>query len=675
MLLLLALSCAPKPAEPLPAAPVAAPPAPVPAYARAMLDAMDTTADPCQDFYQYACGNWVKNTALPADKPIWARSFSVIREENLTAERELLEAAAKGTPTDPDQARLGNFYGACMDEAAVDAKGMAPIQPLLGEIAAVKDLKGFAVVSGKLSALGVNGLATAWVDGDYKDPATSILYLSQGGLSLPDRDYYLVKDEGNAALLKKLEATVAAQLGRAGVKDAATLAPQVVAFEAAIAEAQVPRADLRDPDKTYHKIDRAGLVKTAPDLSWDLWLDAAGGKGLTAISVETPEVYTKYGALVKKTPLPVLKAWASYATIARFSGALDSATFTTNFELARAITGQKEPEARWKRCVRATDTALGEAVGKAWVEKRFAGDSKQIALGTIGEIERAFEAGLPGLAWMDDPTRARAVDKVKAILNKIGYPDVWRDYSALQVAPGTHFENVVAATRFENDRQLAKVGKPADRAEWYMTPPTVNAYYNATINEMVFPAGILQPPFFSRDFPSAMNYGAIGMVMGHELTHGFDDQGRKFDPQGKLSEWWTPEVSTRYEERAACVEKQYSGYEVQPGLKVNGTLTLGENIADLGGLKLSHRAFKANKNPVASAVPGLTEDQVFFLAFAQGWCNVAAPEFQKVLVLSDSHSPGRFRVNGPVSNTPAFGEAFSCAAGTPMRPTSTCEVW
>lgn len=672
--LLIFLSCAPK-AAPLPIEAAPAPPPP-PAYATDMLDAMDTSVNPCEDFYAYACGGWLAKTQLPADKPIWSRSFSAIRDQNLASERKILEDAVANTSPTPDQARIGAFYGACMNEEQANTLALTPIQPMLAEIAAIKDLKGFAKVSGSLSARSVNALAGAWVDGDFKDPTTSILYMSQSGLSLPDRDYYLNTDEKSKATLVKLEETIAGHLTRAGVKDAAKLAPKVVELEKQLAGASVARADLRDPNKTYHKIDRAGLMKTSPDLHWDLWLDAAGGVGVTAISVETPDVFKKFNTIIKKTPITVLKAWLSFSAIHNFSRQLDTTTSAADFDLfGRTLSGQKEPEVRWKQCVRATDNALGQVVGRVWVEGNFPGDSKSIALNTISEIEQAFEKGLPGLAWMDDATRVAAVAKVHAITNKVGYPDNWRSYDTLKVQSNTYFENVIAANRFENDRQFAKVAKPVDRAEWLMNPPAVNAYYNATLNEIVFPAGILQPPFFKREWPAALNYGAIGMVMGHELTHGFDDEGRKFDPEGRLKEWWSPEVTARYEERAACVQKQYDGYEIQPGLNVNGALTLGENIADLGGLALSYRAFHAHTDLPPANIPGLSEDQAFFVAFAQGWCNVISPEFSKVLALSDPHSPGRYRVNGPASDTPAFAQAFNCAEGSKMRPVGACEVW
>jgi putative endopeptidase len=344
----------------------------------------------------------------------------------------------------------------------------------------------------------------------------------------------------------------------------------------------------------------------------------------------------------------------------------------------RELSGQKEIEPRWKRCVQATDDAVGEILGKAFVERQFAGESKTMALEMIQGIESAFAANLPDLSWMDDATRARAMEKMKALTNKIGYPDHWRDYSSLTFKKGDFFGNEIAARRFEARREVDRIGKPVDKTEWHMTPPTVNAYYNALANEMVFPAGIMQSPFFHRDFPAPMNYGGIGLVMGHELTHGFDDQGRKFDPKGRLEAWWDPSASKKFEERTACVEKLYEGYEVQPGVHLNGKLTMGENIADMGGVKEAYRAYHdwaGRQGDPEEKVAGLTPDQLFFVSFAQTWCTVASPEFERLRATVDPHSPPRFRIQGPLSNFPAFAKAFGCAEGTPMNPKNKCEIW
>lgn len=645
-----------------------------------LIASLDPTTHACDDFYQYACGGWLKSTPLPADKPVWSRSFSTIRDRNVETLHNILEKAAKEpTAGDADWAKIGAFYGSCMDEAAVEAAGAGALQPLAADIAKVKDVKGFMAMAGRLSLLSTDALVGAYIDGDYKDPKTSILYLTEGGIALPDRDYYIKTDADSLRVLADYEAHVATMLAFAGVPatDVAKQAKSVVGFEKSIAEAQIPRAELRDPDKTYHKIDRAGLLKLNPTMHWNVYLAGAGAPDATAISVETPEVFTKLEKLLKKTDVGTLRAYLTWYAIHALAPQLAGPIYGAHFEMfGKTILGQQQAEVRWKRCSTATDAALGEITGKYYVKERFPGDSKELALGLIKDVEEAFVKGLPGLSWMDDATRAKSIEKKDKITNKIGYPDVWRDYAALTVVAGKHAENVIAARLFENKRQMAKIGKPAERGEWFMSAGTVNAYYNATMNEMVFPAGILQPPFFDRTFPAAMNYGAIGMVMGHELSHGFDDSGRKFDGDGKMSAWWPADVVARYEERATCVKDQFDAYTIADGMHVKGDLTLGENIADLGGARASYRAWKAQSEPNAPAsVQGLTDDQLYFVAYAQGWCTVAAPQWEKMLVLSNPHSPAKYRVNGPLTNLPEFHAAFGCEEGKPMRSPKMCEVW
>jgi endothelin-converting enzyme/putative endopeptidase len=653
------------------------PPPPVPEYAKDLLAAIDTKANACDDFYQYACGAWEAATPLPADKPIWNKSFSVIHDRNRAAQKEVLEkAAANPGGGDADWARLGNFYGSCMDEAGVDAAGTKVLDPTFAEIDKLKDAKAAFGYAGKLGAWGVGAFVGGYVSPDYKDPSRYILVLSQAGLGLPDRDYYLGTDDKSKALLTAYEAHVAQMLGFAGSKDAAKDAKAVVAFETAIATLSVPRDQLRDPEATYHKIDRAGLVKLTPKLPWDTWLTNGGvPKDAVDISVEVPEVYQKLEALVVKTDIKTLRSYLKWQLLHTSAPYMSKPIYDANFAfMGVQLSGQKEPEPRWKRCTNATTNFIGEIPGRYFVQEHFAGDSKDIGVSMIKNIETAFADGLPKLLWMDDPTRARAKEKIAKINNKIGYPDKWKDYSALTITPGAWTANVMAAMKFENDRLTSRIGKSVDRTEWYMPPAMVNAYYDPSLNEMVFPAGILQSPFFDRAFPAAMNYGSIGMIMGHELSHGFDDTGRKFDGDGRMVEWWAPEVGARFEERTACVAKQYDAYTVTDGIHVNGTLTLGENIADIGGLRSAYRAWKASGAAPAN-VPGLTDDQLFFVAAAQSWCTVASPEIEKMRVLSDTHSPPKYRVNGPVSDLPEFAAAFGCAEGAPMRPANACEVW
>ena len=673
------LSCGEKEAPP-----VAAPAAVADPVAPGVLAAMDQAADPCQDFYQYACGGWLASTPLPADKPVWGRSFSTIDESNQKVLRELLDrAAADPSAGDGDWTRIGNFYGACMDQEGVDAAGLSPIEPLLNQIQAVKDPKGLMTVAGKLAAVGVPSVAGIYVESDFDDPTLTIAFVAQSGIGLPDRDYYLDESEEGQALLASYQELLAQVFTRLGKdKDPAARAAKVLALETEIARAHWAAEVVRDPAKTWHRIDRAGLVGLNPKLPWAGWLDAMGGAEVQAINVDTPEPVQATGALLLKalkTDPDTVRAWLSWRLISAESRHLSTDWYELTFDFyGRKVYGQQEPEERWKRCVDATENAMGQIVGKAYVAERFPGNSKEIALGLIGNIQDAFEAGLADLDWMDDTTRAAAIEKKQLLANKIGYPDSWRDYSALTTEPHSHLANVMAANRFENDRTLAQVGHPIDRSEWFMPPSMVNAYYHPLRNEMVFPAGILQPPFFDHTYPMAMNYGGIGMVMGHELTHGFDDTGRQFDGLGRMKPWWPEETVKRFEERTQCVIDQYDAYEVAPGLHVNGQLTIGENIADLGGTREAFRAWKAyeaSHGEGVAAVPPLSTDQLMFVAFAQGWCTVASPQYEKMQVVSNTHSPSRFRVNGPLSNLPEFAETFSCPVGTPMHPEKTCEVW
>lgn len=642
--------------------------------------ALDAKTDPCANFYQYACGGWLSRTKLPGDEPYWGRSFSEIEERNLAALRATLEAAVKAPGNDPERVKLGLFYASCMDEAGIEKLGGNPVKPLLSELDKVQDMPSLMEAVGRLHRQGFGGLFSIDVDADFKDPALNILHVGQGGLGLPDRDYYFKEDPKGVETRKQYGTFITNMLVLGGEKPeaAAPSAKAILAFETELARMSRPRAEMRDPVKLYNRVERVGLKKMAPDLPWDGYFKALGVPEVTQINVMVPEFFEGLNKKVPTTDPAVLRAYLKLRALSGSAEYLSKPFLVERFKFRQALTGQAEDQPRWKRCVYAAQGAMGEGLGKAFVEKYFPGRSKAIAKELIQRVENAFAAGMPKLPWMDEVTRQRAVGKMGKISNKIGFPEKWRDYGKLEVKAGDYFGNALRGDSFERARTLAKIGNKVDKTEWAFPAQIVNAFYNPLNNEMTFPAGILQPPFFKHDYPMAMNFGGIGMVMGHELTHGFDDSGRMFDADGKMVEWWAPEVSGKFDQAAQCINDMYSGFEAQPGLKVNGKLTLGENIADFGGIKSAYYAFKqwAKENPASQpSVAGLTEDQLFFLGFAQTWCSLSAPEFDRMLILSDPHSLPVFRVNGPLSHFPPFWEAFSCQQGAPMHPEKTCAVW
>jgi len=647
-----------------------------------VLGSMDRTADPCQDFYRYACGSWLDTTKLPSDQPRWSRSFSTIGERNREALRQLLEEAARDPgPAGTERQKTGDFYASCMDEAAVETIGAVPLRAWYDAVGAIKNVDDLFTLTGRMHSAGVPALFRFSSESDFKNPGLTIGFLSQGGLGLPDRDYYVSTDPKKQEILAAYGKHVEALFALAGVgpEKAAADAAKVVAFETELAKASRTRTEMRETDKLYNKIDRVGLDKLTPTLPWKLYLQSIGYPAITDISVSTPEFIEAMAKLIGATPRETIKAYLDWKVTHAFVDYLSKPFVDADFEFyGKTLSGQAEIQPRWKRCVAATGAALGEAMGKLYVEQQFPGASKQVAAEMIVDIEQAFESNLAGVEWMDDATREAARVKARSIGNKIGFPDEWRDYSSLAVTRGDYLGNVVSGARFENARDWNKVGKPTDRVEWEIPPQTVNAYYHPVRNEIVFPAGILQPPFFHKDYPAALNYGGIGAVVGHELTHGFDDQGRKFDSTGVLREWWAPEVAGRFEQAAKCVANQFSNFEVEPGVTVNGQLTLGEDIADLGGVKEAYSAYKSWETrhgeppPIA---PGLTNDQLLFVGWAQVWCTLSTPEYLRRQVTTDPHAPGRFRAIAAPMNSPDFQRAFGCKAGDRMVPAPVCTVW
>jgi predicted metalloendopeptidase len=639
-----------------------------------VLASLDPAVDPCDDFYAFACGGWLANTPLPPDKPSYGRGFGELRDRNSALLRQLLESSSNAVG---EQGLAGRYYASCMDESAIEVAGLQPVAAYLTEIDRVKTTKDALKLLGKYHGSVLAGaLFDADIENDFKDPDLYIFGLGQSGLGLPDRSYYL--ESQRAPILAAYQENLTKLLTLVGstAEQAKASAASVIAFETKLAQISKPRDELRDPEAVYHPTTRKELDRVAP-IDWKTYLRAAKISNVEAVNVSVPTFFEALPGLLASTEPEVLRDYLRAFAIRNLAGRLNKTAVDTSFELTQKITGAKTLKARWERCVDATTEVFPDVVAKGYVEKHFAGDHRKIALEMIQDIEAAFVAGLPNLAWMDDATRERAKGKMQAIVNKIGFPDKWRTYSHVQLGK-SYLASYVSAAEAKRKYNLDKLGKRVDPAEWFIPASMVNAFYNPLQNEMVFPAGILQPPYFSTEFPRAMNYGAMGMVMGHELTHGFDDSGRKFDGDGVMKEWWDPAVSQRFEERTQCIEKAYSAVEVEPGVNINGKLTLGENIADHGGIKESFNAYKsyvARHGAEPSIIDGLSNEQLFFVGYAQGWCTQMAPEFARFMVTVDSHSPAKYRVNLPLSHLPAFWETFQCGADRKMRAQNACEVW
>jgi len=636
--------------------------------------AMDPSADPCADFYQYACGGWLKKTPIPEDRATWSRGFSEILQRNEALLRQILEKDAKGEPdpADPFANKVGDFYATCMDEHKAETASFAALQDDLGRVDQVRDAPALARAVARLQAIGAHALFGFGSQQDFKDARQVIGGADQGGLGLPDRDYYLKDDQRMRDLRALYQDHIEKMLGLAGATDAEAKkqARTVMGIETALAKASMDKVERRDPNKIYHRLERTGLKKLAPHFVWDAFFEELGAPSVQAINVLTPDFFAGMDKLLAaKAKLNDVKTYLRWTAIQDAAPTLGQAFVEERFRLTKALTGTKAILPRWKRCVQMTDQALGEALGRSFVVTTIGEEGKKAAKEMIQSIEGAFEGNLATVTWMDDEARAASREKLKKIDNKIGYPEKWRDYSTVRIGRESLLANVAEAARFETRRDLAKIGKPVDRNEWGMTPPTVNAYYNPSMNEMVFPAGIMQAPFFKTGAPVVVNHGGLGMIMGHELTHGFDDEGRQFDGDGNLHEWWSPAVSKAFEERAACVADKYDQYVAVDEVHLNGKLTLGENIADIGGVKMALSALHQKGRRGAST------DREFFVAFAQSWCTNYRPEAARLQAQVNPHSTAQWRVNGPVSDNADFAKTFSCKAGTPMNPEKKCVVW
>ncbi|HEY7575381.1 MAG TPA: M13 family metallopeptidase [Thermoanaerobaculia bacterium] len=643
---------------------------------------MDRSAPPCGDFYRYAVGGWLKKNPIPSDYPSWG-AFNELDERNREALHQILEklsnersSAAPGS----EERKLGDFYAACMDEKAAEEQGAAPLGPALERIDRISNVAELQSEIARLQTQGVDALFVFGSEQDRKNVTDVIGAAFQGGLGLPDRDYYTKTDEESRKLRAQYRAHVAKMLELAGdtKTKAAARSKAILALETKLAGASMTQVEQRDPDATYNKMDAEALAKLTPNFSWPAYFRDLDAPGIAAVNVGQPKFFEAASRLLKSESLDDWKSYLRWHTVSAAAPYLSARFVDEDFDFSgRILQGTPQNLPRWKRCVAATDNALGMALGKIYVREHFPPASKQRADEMIRNIRAAFAEDIQTLPWMSEETRKAALGKLATFDPKIGYPEKWRDYSAYDVEPGRLLANVVRGSEFEYRRDLAKIGKPVDRTEWGMTPPTVNAYYNPQKNEIVFPAGILQPPFFDAEADDAVNYGGIGAVIGHEITHGFDDQGRKFDAQGNLKDWWTAEDGRNYEARAACVEKQFSGYVVDGDLHVNGKLVLGESIADLGGLKLAYNALQRGLagKPAPAKADGFTTDQQFFLGWARVWATNDRPEFARLLTNTNPHPLDRFRAIGAPSNLSEFAKAFSCKAGDPMVRAQICAIW
>jgi putative endopeptidase len=644
------------------------------------LAALDRSVAPCQDFYQFACGTWLKATPIPDDQSIWGRGLSVLREQNETRLMETLEKAAASPGSGPYEKALGDFYASCMDEKAIEKQGAAPLKAELKKIALVTDKASLAKVVARLHTMGAGVLFSYDSQQDFQDATQVIASVSQDGLGLPERDYYLDDSAKMKELRTTYEGHIERMLALAGDSpaDAKKAREAVMRIETQMATAQMSKVDRRDPKKIYHRMDLAGVKQAAPTFPWDVYVKEVGATGTGVVNLAQPDYVKVMGEMLTSVPMADWKAYLKWHAVRLAAPRLNAAFENEAFAFTKALTGAAKLPPRWKRCVRAVDRAMGEALGRPFVAAVLGEEGKATTKTMIQKVEDAMKADLETLAWMDPATRGRANDKLGHIENKVGYPDKWREYDALKIDRTSYLGNVLRGAEFESKRELAKIGKPLDRGEWHMTPPTVNAYYSASMNEMVFPAGILQSPFYSAKATSPANFGGIGMVMGHELTHGFDDQGRKFDGAGNLKDWWTDTVGAEFDRRAKCVADQFEAYKPLPDVHLNGKLTLGENIADLGGIKLAFRAMqKAQGDGGPTQKDGFSAEQQFFLGFAQSWCSNVREETARMRAVTDPHAPPQFRVIGPLSNLPEFAKAFQCKEGDPMvRPAAQrCEIW
>jgi endothelin-converting enzyme/putative endopeptidase len=640
--------------------------------------AIDHSASPCTNFYQYACGAWLKNNPIPSDQASWGR-FDELQEHNREVLHEIAEKDAQPSSTrTPIEQKVGDYWAACMDEPRINARGTEPLQAELGRIAAIRSKTDLAVELARLHAIGINAFFNLSSGQDFKDSTEVIAQADQAGLGLPERDYYFKEDDRSKEIRKEYVKHVAAMFRLLGssAAEAESKADAVMKLETALAKGSLDVTSRRDPAKVYHRMPLGEFEKMDPAFDWSAYLKEIKSPAIKELNVAVPEFFKAMDAEIASPDSSNVKTYLAWHYAHNQAPLLPAAFVNENFRFYRTVlTGTKEMRPRWKRCIQMEDIELGEALGQEYVNRTFGQEGKERTLQMVHYLEQALGQDIQKLDWMSPATRQRAVEKLHAITNKIGYPERWKDYSTVAIARDDAIGNSRRANAFEVHRDLNKIGKPVDRLEWQMTPPTVNAYYDPQMNNINFPAGILQPPFFMRQGDDAVNFGAIGSVIGHELTHGFDDQGRQFDAKGNLADWWTEADGKAFDQRSQCFVNQYGAYKVGD-VNLNGKLTLGENTADNGGLRIAYMALMAKLAGAAGAkIDGFTPQQRFFLGFAQIWCENARPEQERLQATTDPHSLPQYRVNGTVSNQAEFSSAFGCKEGQPMVREKSCRVW